>query len=119
MGELVDGWRGEVGRLVSELDSSGEDRTTWGAYDYVGALFGRGRLESGLTLLTAEEIAQAMPEVREIDDELINMTEPDVHGMLRRFILDPYDDAWWWHRIPFRGPVRDEINAHNPDSNQQ
>ena len=111
--ELVDGWRGEVGKLVRELDSSADEETAWGAYDYVGALLARERLEFGLTLLTSDEVAQAMREVSDIDDELIDMTEADVHGMLRRFILDEHDDAWWWHRIPERGPVRDEINAHN------
>ncbi|WP_134765113.1 hypothetical protein [Nocardioides sp. 1609] len=113
MGELLDGWRSHVRRLSVELDAETSDRATWGAHDYAAALHIREAFERGLALLQAQDRADAKREVADSDQYLQTRTEPDVGGLLNELLsAEATSDSWWWHRVPKRGPVRDELESY-------
>lgn len=112
MGELLDGWRAHVRRFVAELDAAPADRATWGAHDYIGALHIREALERGLALLQDQDREDAKRQVADTDRDLEAQTEPDPSGLLNGFLSpESTSDSWWWHRVPSRGPVRDELDS--------
>lgn len=109
LGELIDGWRVHVHRLVAEIDFSA-DRGTWGAHDYIAALHIRDAAERGITALPDEIRTEPMNQLLAIDSNFAEHTEPDDIGQLGTFMSpESINDGWWWRRLPPAGPVRREI----------
>lgn len=108
LGELADGWSAHVRRIIDEFDARQEDRTTWGAHDYVAALHLRDAIERGLQMLDESSRAAALDQVAATDQEFSDQTEDDQGTLLSAF-LGSSGDAWWWQRIPVRGPIRSEV----------
>lgn len=114
MGELLDGWRIQVRRFLSELDSDRDDRGVWGAHDYIGALHLRDALERGLALVGEAERDAAAVLVGKTDREFEGLTEQDRSELLDRFLVaEPSGESWWWKRVPIRGPVRVDLDGES------
>ncbi|WP_439902365.1 hypothetical protein [Microbacterium azadirachtae] len=115
MGQLVRGWRQHVERFERELPKTLEDHTVWVTHDWVAALHIRDALfRAESELLTKEERDHAEKVIAEIDDIFREISEPDVRGLLSRFLMDMHPRGtreWWWGMIPKRGPVREELNG--------
>jgi hypothetical protein len=111
LGELLDGWAAHIRRFHDESKRSCADRDTWGTHDYVAALNLRDALERGLGLLGNGDRVAALQEMTELDQHFEALTEPDASALLRAYAVDGIPDThWWWHRVPKRGPVREELD---------
>lgn len=108
--DLLMAWRAHVDKLRRDMDYPSSDRSVWGAYDLVAAYFIRDFLASAISILNIEDRVSIEHLVQEVDNRLLLDTEDDSAGLVVR--LDqrsPDECGWWWHRIPVRGPVREEI----------
>ena len=111
LGVLVDGWQAEIRKLVRELDSDPCDHSVWGAHDFLGMLHLRDIVDQGLAQLPSPARADANRLLEAADRQFVDLTEPDDQGMLQRFVpSQPIGTAWWWRRVPKRGPVRFDLS---------
>ena len=110
---LVASWGYGVRTVVAQLDRSLDERdpTVLAAHDLVGVLFTRDRVERTAALVP-EELDDRVRDVLEVfDAEYHAITVDDTSaevtrvGDVRRFRA-----GWWWHRVPVRGPVRQELD---------
>ncbi|WP_148616436.1 hypothetical protein [Nocardioides rubriscoriae] len=113
MGELVAGWDSHIRRIIAELDAKQNDQTVWGIYDFIAALHLRDAVERGLKALHGSPFAAAFAEVAALDQRFVDHTERDHHALLHAFLAaeQPRSDAWWWHRVPTRGPIRFDLSG--------
>lgn len=107
-------WGYEVQRLSGQLDRSLAERdpAILGAYDLVGALFTRDRAETA----TAGAPDSVRGRVREVldgfDAAYRAITVDDARDEITRAAdVRRFRAGWWWHRIPDRGPVRQELDG--------
>ena len=111
--DMVGAWREHLGKFEADLSAPADDRSVWGAHDYIAALAIRDRVARGLAILDPDIRAGIEPVVAELDQRFADFTEPDVEGCTERIDgrADP-DRQWWWQRIPKAGPVREEISLY-------
>lgn len=111
--ELATAWTQHVQRLVSEQDKDIAESSVWGIHDYIAALYIRDRVsvarESGQEIISEKDMSQ----LDLVDRDFTVYTELD-HGSLLTKIepVEPDDSAWWWRRIPRKGPVRQELATY-------
>jgi len=111
MAELIGGWQRHVTRLDEESRMPVQ-RSTWGAHDYFAALSLRDWVRDGASSLSSDLKRLVDFRVSDADRLLRHFTDPDARGLVARFgRATPGADAWWWHRIPRSGPVRDELET--------
>lgn len=115
LAELVAGWASHVERLSAESARTGadpDDASVWTPDDFVGALHLRNRVAAGIAATPAPLLAAAERAVAAADARFTALTEPDDDGLLDAAVR-PGDrlSGWWWHRVPRRGPIRDELVA--------
>ncbi|WP_157756682.1 hypothetical protein [Plantactinospora sp. KBS50] len=110
LADLVGAWREHLSKLESDLLAPSDDRSIWGAHDYVAALVIRDLVAQGLALLSFDMRPRTERAVAELDQWFMNFTEPDPEGYAERIDgrVKP-DREGWWYRIPKSGPVRDEM----------
>ncbi|MGB3438435.1 MAG: hypothetical protein WBA97_06735 [Actinophytocola sp.] len=112
LGELIYAWKLHITKLVGDMLRSSEDRTLWGAHDYVAALVLRDSIEAGMDLLGVEDRKIARVLLNDIDSLFKGYTEEDHDGCTSRIIgKESVGLSWWWGRIPRQGPVRREIEV--------
>jgi BMFP domain-containing protein YqiC len=93
------------------------DPKIWGAYDLVGTLFNRDKVEAMLARLPEALADKVRGVVDEFDEEYRAITVDDDRGEIVEIGDVSRDrDGWWWHRIPDRGPVREELDRLTVDS---
>jgi hypothetical protein len=105
------GWKVRV--FAGQLDRSTTepDPKIWGAYDLVGALYDRDRVEAMLARVPAALAERVRDVVDEFDAEFRAITvDDDRHEMTRLGQVDHDRNGWWWHRVPDRNPVREELD---------
>jgi hypothetical protein len=107
--DLIDSWAGHVLRLFRE--STGQVPDSWGAHDYIAALYVRDRLGNALKRMTNEIHRDDPFSVQTIDSLFVSFTSADVEHQLRRFQDELPGDPWWWQRIPTTGPVATQLRA--------
>jgi len=101
--QVLEAWAAHVVHLYEDIHERSEG--SWGAHDYVAALFIRDRVEAGLVS------TEFRPAVVQAVDALFEAFTVEDEAML----LDPVQarpDAGgpWWSRVPASGPVRDELD---------
>ncbi|MFV2013691.1 MULTISPECIES: hypothetical protein [unclassified Micromonospora] len=108
--DLVGAWREHLSKLEADLLAPSDDRSIWGAHDYVAALVIRDLIAQGVALLSLDLRPRIEPAVAELDQRFIKFTEPDLEGYAERIDgrVKP-DREGWWYRIPKSGPVREEM----------
>jgi hypothetical protein len=113
LGEMIYAWKIHVTKLIADLSARSDDRSLWGAHDYVAALVIRDAVESGLARLDPSTRGAVLRPLLEIDSIFTDYTEHDGDGCAGRIIdKETTGRSWWWQRIPRRGPVRDEIEMY-------
>ncbi|WP_146605647.1 hypothetical protein [Micromonospora craterilacus] len=108
--DLVGAWREHLSKLESDLLAPLDDRSIWGAHDYVAALVIRDLIAQGFAQLSFDMRPRIERAVAELDQRFMNFTEPDPEGYAERIDgrVKP-DREGWWYRIPKGGPVREEM----------
>lgn len=113
LADLVGAWREHLLKFESDLLVAADDRSTWGAHDYVAALVIRDLIAQGVALVSLDLRSRIERAVAELDQRFTNFSEPDPEGYTERIDgRSKPDRGWWWHRIPKNGPVREEILAY-------
>ncbi len=114
--DLVVGWALNERKLNSELDASLEDPRTWGAEDFLGAMYTRDRLQRVVERLPISVRMKISALIKVYDDEFAAFTELDTGGLLRRAADHAVEGrGWWWQRVPVRGPSREELDSWRTD----
>lgn len=108
--DLIAAWSNQVTRIRSELYKHLSDACTWGGEDLIGALYMRDFVEESLVGLPESARGAAEAAVAFADARFLAFTEDDLSGD----VLDFADEneihrGWWWHRVPVRGPVREDL----------
>ena len=114
MGEIADGWRRHIERFRDELPKTLEDHTVWVVHDWAAALHLRDFLSRAASELPDAERRRAEHVIGRTDDVFREMSELDVGGLLRKFLMELHPSGpldWWWSLIPTRGPVREELQG--------
>ena len=108
---VVDSWTQHVTRLYAERHNDlARNPSSWGAHDYLAALYIRDRVAIGLAQAPLEVANIAQARVTSADRLFLSYAEPDTTDILSRFERVEHDDsAWWWKRIPATGPAREEL----------
>jgi hypothetical protein len=102
LGQMA-GWRSGLVRFRTELDlDPGQwDHMTRHRWDWVGLLHLRSMLD--LSLLDPRVPKDAHDWVERIDEFMRSFTEVVADWNIDP---DPPEPAWWWERLPTRGPTR-------------
>ena len=113
MANLLQAWKAHVEKLEGDLDLPNTDRSVWGAHDFIAALYMRDFLQSGLADLSDNRPTHIDEVIAKIDARFRSFTEADALGCAER-IDGRFELArgWWWHRIPARGPAREDLLQH-------
>jgi len=110
-------WREHIAKIDVDLDAAPDDRSVWGAHDLVAAVIMRDIVAETAGLADPALLATIEPAIAEVDEWFRRITEPDDDGCLDRVDGRPAEGrAWWWRRIPLRGPIREELRelyGHN------
>ncbi|MFV2111357.1 hypothetical protein ACFHW0_03320 [Micromonospora sp. LOL_025] len=108
--DLVEAWREHLSKLEADLLAPSDDRSIWGAHDYVAALVIRDLIAQGVARLGRDRRPRIEPALAALDQRFMNFTEPDMEGYAERVDgrVEPKRE-WWWSRIPKSGPVREEM----------
>jgi hypothetical protein len=106
---LVDSWTVEVLKFESELDGhwGDDDALIWGADDLLGTYSLRDAIESGLNELEVEAGTREVAGLAAVDKLLLSFTVEDHSTPI--FRQGGEHAAWWWSRIPVRGPVPEQL----------
>lgn len=107
--DALDSWALNVLRFHRELGLGPDAPDAYGADDYVGALFGRDRIERALSGTFAGREGPAALEI--VDEFFRGFTVPDSTKLLRHAGNSDDRDPWWWQRVPLQGPVVEELRA--------
>jgi hypothetical protein len=116
---VIASWGWKVRVFAGQLDRSltEPDPKIWGADDLAGALFNRDRVETMLAQVPEVLSGRVRAAVDEFDVEYRAFTVDDNRDEITRVAHVGRDrEGWWWHRIPDRGPVREELNTLLLDS---
>lgn len=106
LADLASGWAAHVARFEREATLSWDDPTAWAEDDFVGALHLRDRLALALEQAPARERELVERVLPEIDRRFEQLTKPDTSQLLARVLPgEALRAAWWWSRIPTKGPV--------------
>ncbi|WP_203668761.1 hypothetical protein [Cellulomonas pakistanensis] len=114
LAELVGAWGHHVSRLEREARAhpaagSRERADVWGVYDLIAANYLRDVLEPLMQALGDRERADMRSALDAVDQRFLGFTVPDVHKIVQRIDGGGPRSAWWWNRIPERGPVLDDV----------
>ncbi|HEX4056806.1 MAG TPA: hypothetical protein VHX87_00650 [Galbitalea sp.] len=104
--ELVEGWASRVLKVRADMNERDSSGSAWGIDDLVGSYYLRQALQDGI----AASPGVAVPRTLEAIDRLLESFTRDESLTPIRKIDAGIPDGWWWHRIPTRGPVRDEFD---------
>lgn len=119
LAELVGAWEHHVSRLEREARAhpaagSRERADVWGVYDLIAANYLRDVLERLMQDLNDRDRADMSAAVDPIDQRFLGFTVPDLQKIVQRIDGDGPRSAWWWNRIPERGPVLDDVEYMLP-----
>jgi len=109
LGEVLQGWTDQVGRLRAEAESP-ETSQTWGLDDFIGVVHLRSIVARAMSELDAHGQEVVAAAVEPTDLEFTEITHPDPSGEIQHVHRDaPVDSSyWWWFRAPAVGlPSRD------------
>ncbi|MDR6117703.1 hypothetical protein QE370_000887 [Aeromicrobium sp. SORGH_AS981] len=109
---VVVGWQRHIARLAEEMRGPVRQET-WGAHDYFAALSLRDLVETGRYGLARRHDHLVAASVAATDELLREITEEDRRGVVVRYgEPEPsLSSRWWWHRLPTRGLVREELDS--------
>lgn len=108
--QLVRDWHMEVARIIDA--QSRTDAGAWNADDFVGALHARDRIERGILDKPADVRDAVSLETRVVDTAFEAVTVEDGTSIVLRFGGLPGEARnWWWHRLPARGSIREELDS--------
>jgi hypothetical protein len=113
LADAVVAWREHVAKIDRDLTASADDRSVWGAHDFVAALVMRDVVAEGTAMVDPDLRTRIEPAIADVDAGFRRITEPDDDGCLAK--VDGRDvpgRGWWWGRIPQRGPVREELQTY-------
>jgi hypothetical protein len=106
----VIGWRAHIAKIDADLDKPPDDRSVWGAHDLVAAVILRDIVAETARLVDPALLTRIEPAIAEVDEWFRRITEPDDDGCVERADGRRVEGRdWWWHRIPTRGPIREEL----------
>ncbi|SDJ32119.1 hypothetical protein SAMN05444157_2813 [Frankineae bacterium MT45] len=108
LAQLLEAWQAHVERIHIELDFNRD--VAWTAHDLVAALLLRDRIEDVLARQPAGVRAEAAEVLTGPDTMFSDMTVEDSDGLVRRFAENEEAEAWWWSRVPRRGPIRADLD---------
>lgn len=108
LAELLGAWRAHVDIIQSEQEF--DPGTGWTAHDLVAALLIRDRIAEVLEAQPAGVRADAAESLAAADTVFSEMTVEDADGVVRRFAENLSASAWWWSRLPRRGPIRADFD---------
>lgn len=106
--ELLAAWRAHVARIHNEQEL--DPGTGWTGHDLVAALLLRDRIADVLEAQPTNVRADAAEPLADADTMFSEMTVEDTDGLVRRFAENLSASAWWWSRLPRRGPIRADID---------
>ncbi len=108
--EAILAWSQHVKRLVE--DSRGyARRDSWGAHDFVAALFLRDLVASMVGTASGGQRDEMSARVRVADAEFLSFTEMDDTRMVQRFADETIEHReWWWNGRPSAGSIRLELD---------
>jgi hypothetical protein len=106
------GWKVRVFAGQLERSAMEPDPKVWGADDLAGTLFDRDRVENMLARVPEALAERVRGVVDEFDAEYRAFTVDDAQDEITRVGRVSHErNGWWWHRIPDRGPVREELDT--------
>lgn len=106
-------WWKHVSKFEADLTASPDDRSIWGAHDFVAALVIRDAVDEGISRLESDLVRIIKPAISDADQRFLDFTEVDADGSIEKIEgRSAQGRGWWWARIPKRGPIRDEIQRY-------
>lgn len=108
--DLVVSWALHVEKIDRDRFESTDDRGVWGGYDLVAAMSIRDFLAGCIDRLPEPLRGKVIATTDTFDQRYRSITVADDDHLMERFTDGELSSApWWWHRIPDRGPTREEL----------
>lgn len=112
--DLIDDWGNRVLKFLDDIEQGKDtnDASAWNEYDLIGTCVLRDVIQRCIdTQLPADFRSWTLRSIDELFRSFTYLTDRDICEITAQWTDHRHGDHWWWHRIPRRGALADELAA--------